>query len=160
MAPFGDINKYPARVRQENHFSWGHKLISTNLPRMMVMVVWTHERFLWVTKRSRFRSCDREYLLPNKSISLTQRPWRKNLPRKCTRVLPSFMYKAASIWDRYVRCSNWLPAIWSALIRKRARHWMFSFDDRLQAWWWAREVGRHRHWGLLGNPDSESYATF
>ena len=49
LAPFGDINKYPAGVGAETHLIQRQKMISTNLPRLL-MVVWTQQRFLSITK--------------------------------------------------------------------------------------------------------------
>ena len=89
MDPFGDINKYPARVRQENR----HKFTSDDGDGGLNPQAIS----LGNEEELRFRSCDRVDLLPDKSISLTQRPWRKNLDGQhtnqisflgCTRNLP------------------------------------------------------------------------
>ena len=39
LDPFGDINKYPAGVGAETHLIQRQKMISTNLPRLLMMVV-------------------------------------------------------------------------------------------------------------------------
>ena len=98
MDPFGDINKYPTRVRQENHFSWGHKFTSDDgdggLNPQAISLGYEEELH--------FRSCDRVDLLPVKSISLTQRPWRRNVPhstRSYVVLQPQDILKSASIWS-------------------------------------------------------------
>ena len=46
-------------------------------------------------------------------------------------------------------CSKSLLVIYPALIRKRARHWTFNFDDRLQAWRWVVTVSPRGSSGKL-----------